>query len=45
MYPDGICFKEKELDDSTYALFAHVQKEGNREVKRNKDLTAEAYTE
>ncbi len=27
--------KEKELDDSTCALFAQVQKEGNREVKRN----------
>ena len=27
--------KEGELDDSTCAFFAHVQKEGNREVKRN----------
>ena len=27
--------KEKELDDSTCAIFAHVQKEGNREVKRS----------
>ena len=27
--------KEKELDDSTCAFFAQVQKEGNREVKRS----------
>ena len=27
--------KERELDDSTCAFFAHVQKEGDREVKRN----------
>ena len=27
--------KERELDDLTCAIFAHVQKEGNREVKRS----------
>ena len=27
--------KERELDDSTCAFFAHVQKEGDREVKRS----------